>query len=65
MNSRVGKSVRVPINATRTATGRARSSVNRTIATAAAPSANNPSSVSSEPKTTNTPSFTISMMSCA
>ena len=52
-------------SASQIATGRATSSVTATIATAAQPSPNRPSSVSSEPKTTNTPSLTISTMSPA
>ena len=47
------------------AIGRATSSVKATIATAAQPSPNRPSKVSSEPKTTKIPSLTISTMSSA
>ena len=54
---------RVPASATKTATGRATSSVKATIATAAQPSPNSPSSVSSEPNTTKIPSLTISITS--
>ena len=46
MNNRVGMSVRVRSSAIRTATGRAKSRVKTTIATAAAPSSNSPFTVS-------------------
>ena len=46
-----------------TAIGRATNSVNSAIATAATPSSNSPSAVSSAPNTTKMPSFTTSMMS--
>ena len=57
------RSTPVPASAIHTATVRATSSVTSTTPTAAQPSVNSPSRVSSEPKTTKTPSLTISMMS--
>ena len=61
----VAVSRRVPTSAIQIAIGRASSSVNATIPTAAQPSPNRPSNVSSEPNTTKIPSLTISMMSSA
>src|SRR5437763_4734326 len=58
MKRRVSRSVAVPSSAIHTATGRARSSVKTTMATAATPSWKSPPNVSTAPKTTNTPSFT-------
>jgi hypothetical protein len=57
------RSTRVPASATHTPIVRATSSVSTTTPTAAQPSVNRPSNVSSEPNTTKTPSLTISMTS--
>ena len=65
MNAFVSESSPVRTSAANSATGRARSSVTATIPTAAQPSPNSPSIVSSEPNTTKITSLTTSMMSSA
>ena len=65
MNALVAVSTFSPTSEIQIAIGRASSSVKATIPTAAQPSPNRPSSVSSEPKTTKIPSLTISTMSDA
>ena len=54
---------RTPVSAVNTATGRATSSVNTAIPTAAQPSSNRMSKLRIAPNTRNTPSFTTSITS--
>jgi len=65
MKASAARDTPVPISAIASATGRATRSVTSTIATAAHPSRNRPSIVSSDPNTTKIPSLTISTMSSA
>ena len=65
MKALVGVSRPVRTSAANSAAGRATSSVTNTIPTAAQPSPNRPSRVSSAPNTTKITSLTTSMMSSA
>jgi len=63
MNAFVAQSIRRPASATHSETGRASSRTTATRATALQPSPSSPCTVSSDPNTTKTPSFTTSTTS--